>query len=434
MKLSKTIASIKGLGPRFFLLFSAGTLSDIGGFSTHAAIMLHVYNITGGNTAFMGLAALASLIPMVISAPIGGVWAEKYNRKWVMILNDLFRFPLVLVFLLVSENVWLVLGLQSLISASTAAFMPSRQAIIPELIREDQVHLGNSINGGVVSVIHALGPLLGATLYARTGTLKWIVLLDAFTYAGSALLLFGLSYAPLEKIKEAASTLLNDISAGLAYVYKEKDFLHIFILLLSVDSAIGILLPLMRPFIGDVLHGNDENYGHLIMIFGVGGILGPVVGYWAGRRFGLGLTLSTSFLLEGFLLIAFSRTTHFYTSGAVLFFWGINVFVLIPCYMSYIHSYAKPEFMGRTFSLFDLTSYGAQILGAGVVVVIGNFLPVQNLLTFAGIFYLIIVAVTFRRPGARLLRSRRGKTGAAAHAEEAPAAVGSTSLAPEEGA
>ena len=434
MKLSKTIASIKGLGRRYFLLFSAGTLSDIGGFSTHAALILHVYKITGSNKTFMGLAALATLIPMVISAPIGGVWAEKYNRKWVMILNDLVRIPLVLLLLMATDNVWVILGFQSLISASTAAFMPSRQAIIPELIRSDQVHLGNSINGGVISVVHVLGPVIGATVYARTGSLRWIVLFDAFTYAASALILSALAYAPLKKVKEAASTLFNDIFAGFAYVYKEKDFLHIFILLLSVDSAIGILIPLMRPFIGEVLHGTDENYGHLIAIFGIGGFLGPVVGYWAGKRFGLGLTLSTSFLLEGFLLIAFSRTAGLYVSGVVLFFWGINVFVLIPCYMSYIHSYARPEFMGRTFSLFDLTSYGAQILGAGVIAVIGNLLPAQNLLTFAGIFYLIIVAATFRRPGARLLRSRKGKTGAAAQTEETPAEVGSTPLAPEESA
>ncbi len=108
------------------------------------------------------------------------------------------------------------------------------------------------------------------------------------------------------------------------------------------------------------------------------------------------------------MLILFSRTTNIYASAFMLFLWGVNVFVLIPGYMSYIHSYARAEFMGRTFALFDLTFSGAQIMGAVIVVLIADRFSTPNLLTAAGLCYGAILIATYRTPGAKLLRSRRG--------------------------
>ncbi len=261
------IRKAAALGRRYYLLFSAGTLSDIGGFSTHTAIILHVYNLTGGSKSMMGVAAMSTLVPFVLAASFGGVWAEKYDRRKIMIINDIARIPLVLA-MMATGSVWGLLALQALVSASTAFFMPSRNAIIPELVRKDQVHLANTINGGVLSIVHVLGPVMGATIYAFTGGLKWIVILDAGTYAASAALLFALAYEPARKLAEASSDMFRDIAAGLLYVRREPDFFHLFILFVSVDTTIGMLVPLLRPFIDEVLHGTDENYGHLIGVFG----------------------------------------------------------------------------------------------------------------------------------------------------------------------
>jgi predicted MFS family arabinose efflux permease len=54
-------------------------------------------------------------------------------------------------------------------------------------------------------------------------------------------------------------------------------------------------VPLIRPFVSEVLHGGDQTYAWLIGAFGVGGMVAPAVGYWAGRRFGLGRVIATVF-------------------------------------------------------------------------------------------------------------------------------------------
>ncbi len=404
-----SLSSLLDLGPRYGLLFSAGLLSDIGGFSTHIALNAHIYQLSNQNVSYMGLAALASLVPWLLGSPLGGVWAESRNRRRVMIANDLFRMPLVLG-MAMTNNIWAILGIQFCLSGSTAAFNPSRQSIIPEVVKPDQIHLANTVNGGILSVVHVLGPIIGAYIYAKSGSMVWIAILNAATYGISALLLFMLPYERM-KTKEENSPkehFLVNIREGFSYVSREKDLLIILFTLMTSGAAIGILIPLLRPFVSVALNGDDIIYGQIISAFGFGGVVGPLVGYWAGRRFGMGGTISIAFALEAIILIIWSQVTNIPLSYFLLFLWGVVVFTMIPCYMSYVHTYARKEFMGRSFALFDQGHIMAQLLGAGVIAYFGKSVPTQNLLTATGVVYLVIVVLITLTEGSRLLRSRSG--------------------------
>lgn len=107
--------------------------------------------------------------------------------------------------------------------------------------------------------------------------------------------------------------------------------------------AIGLLIPLLRPFIAEVLSGNDYTYAMLIGCFGVGRAVGAAVWLLGGCRLGLGLTLTLCFVLEPLTLMVWSRISSVTGSAALLFLWGVNVFAMIPCYTSYLHTYARRE-------------------------------------------------------------------------------------------
>ncbi|GEM_PF-580755 len=404
------IASLTSLEGRFYRLFWAGALSDVGSFTTHTALVLHVYHLSGQNAAVMGVAAIANLAPLALIAPLGGVWAEKYDRRRIMIANDLARAPLVLL-MMTTDSILALLALQSLLSASTAIFLPSRNAIIPELVGREGIHLANSLNGGAMSLLHVLGPVAGATLYAATRTLRWIVLIDGATYLASAALLGAMAYRRDPSARRSHAPFLKEAYAGFRYALAEPDLRYFLLVLTTSSTAIGLLIPLLRPFVGHTLGGDDRAYGYLIAAFGLGGVVGPVTGYWAGKKLGLGRTISAAFAIEAGLMIAWSRTENFIASCAILFFWGINVFTLIPCYLSYLHTYARKDYLGRTFALFDQASFAPEVLGAALVVALGANVPAQPLLTWAGVIYLAIVATTFWTSGARVLRSRRGVAG-----------------------
>jgi len=408
--------SIRELGVPYRLLFLSGVLSDIGGFSTVTALQVHISKLTGGNAAYMGLISVATLLPMIIAAPIGGVWAERYNRRTIMVLNDLIRIPLVLL-MATTQSVWVLLVLHASICACTALFMPSRQSLIPELVPSEHLLFANSLSGGVISLVHMLGPPLGVLIYRLSGGLLGVALIEAMTYLLSALLLLRLPNRIREQSAAASGGLISEVKAGLRYVASEPDMRQIFVILVTAGVAIGLVMPLLLPFVQQVLHGNDQQYAALIFWFGLGGLIGPFVGHALGQLIGLGKTLLVCALAESVLLTAWSRAETMPLSIALLVLWGVEVFALIPCYTSYLHTYAKKEFMGRTFALFDQAVYIPQILSAMVVVLLGSKLPTQAILTTAGLCYFVIIFCSLWSKGARRLMNHDGRVPAQLLAE-----------------
>lgn len=421
--------SLRELGVPYQLLFLSGVLSDIGGFSTVTALQVHVSRLTGGNAAFMGLISVATLLPMVIAAPIGGVWAEKYNRRTVMVANDLLRIPLVLL-MATTQSVWMLLVVHAAICACTALFMPSRQSLIPEVVPSEHLLLANSLSGGVISIVHMLGPPLGVFLYRATGGLLGVAIIEAIAYLSSALLLLRLPSPAAPTKSGAASNLFGEIQAGFRYVVREPDLRQIFTILLTAGFAMGLLMPLLLPFVQTVLHGTEREYASLIFWFGLGGMVGPFVGHALGQRFGLGWTLLLCALTEALLLTIWSRIEHYPLSVALLVLWGIEVFALIPCYTSYLHTYARRDYMGRTFALFDQAVYAPQILSATLIVVLGSKLQTQAILTTAGLCYFTIIAATMWSRGARKLMANDGHAPPLHLAADAPSEQQPATTAP----
>lgn len=408
MALQSALRSASQLGRPYFLLFAAGVLADLGGFTTGTALTLHVYQLTQRNAGYMGLIALASLVPMLLAAPVGGVWAERRDRRLVMIGCDLVRIPLVLL-LMATNHVLALLALLTLVSTTTALFNPSRQSLIPALVRPEQLQLANALSGGVFSVVHTLGPPLGALLYARGGGLRWVVIFEAVLFLISIGLLVPLRVPPAKPTAGGGYNLLSDIRDGMRYVLGAPDLRQLFTILLVSGTAIGLLVPLLRPFTDQVLRVDDRGYAMLMTAFGLGGIFGPLLGYYLGRALGLGRTLTLCFMLEATLLLLWSRIPTPWLSAVLLAVWGAEVFAMVPAYMSYVHLYAKPEFLGRTFALFDQSWYAPGIVSAGAIALIGSKLPTQHILTLAGAGYLLLVVLTYFTPGARILRSRSGR-------------------------
>lgn len=394
MALQSALRSASELGRPYFLLFAAGVLADLGGFTTGTALTLHVYQLTQRNAGYMGLIALASLVPMLLAAPVGGVWAERRDRRRVMIGCDLARIPLVLL-MMATNHVLALLALLTLVSTTTALFTPSRQSLIPALVRPERLQLANALSGGVFSVVHTLGPALGALLYARGGGLRWVVIFEAVLFLLSIGLLLPLRVPPAQHAEGGTYNLLNDIRDGMRYVLSAPDLRQLFTILLVSGTAIGLLVPLLRPFTDQVLHVDDKGYAMLMTAFGLGGIFGPVLGYYLGRSLGLGRTLTLCFTLEATLLLLWSRVP--------------TLCAMVPAYMSYVQLYAKPEFIGRTFALFDQSWYAPGIVSAGVIALVGSKLPTQSIMTLAGTGYLLLVVLTYFTRGAQLLRSRSGR-------------------------
>jgi len=409
------LASLRELGRPYLLLLLASLLSDIGSYTTQTAVTLYVYRISGQSAASLGLSTLAHLLPYGLASPLGGVCAERYSRKWVMILNDALRIPLVLL-LGAAGSLPGVIGLQACVSASTAVFAPSRQSIIPELVPERHLNLANSLSGGALSLVHVLGPVLGAALYIAADGLRWAVLVDAASYAVSALLLLAIPYRRRAGA-EAGGGFVADVLGGLRYARGAPDLLQLLLLTLAAGTAVGVMMPLLRPFVSEALGGGDATYARLIGAFGAGGLVGPFLAFLAGRRLGPGRVVLLGCLAEACLMFAWTRIGHAGLSSAVLFVWGVIIFAVLPNQSTYLQAHVDREYLGRTFALLDQCTMLPQVVGAGVVILLGGSLSSPLIITGASLMYLLVAALSLSTRGGRLMRSRRPAPPAARLAE-----------------
>ena len=293
---------------------------------------------------------------------------------------------------------------QALLAGAGAVFLPARQ-VVPDLVSPDGLHRANVWNGWARAFVQIAGPLLGAWLLSLGDGLRAVLLFDAVTYLASiaALLLIG----PVPRPSGARGAgVWADLIGGLLYLRRSPDLRYIAGLSLAAGLAMGILIPLLRPFVGEALGGDDLLYGRLIAAFGIGGLLGPALALVLVRGVGLGRTILLGFLGEAVIMAVWSQLDRPMLSGAAMSLWGALILAAIPCQQTYVHVYANAAYHGRTFAVLDQAMFLPQIVGAVLIAMIGNRFSAQAILFAVALGYVLVVVATWRTPGARLLRAR----------------------------
>jgi MFS family permease len=133
---------------------------------------------------------LARFLTLFLFSPLGGVLADRYERRTILIASDLLRAVTVLGFLLVrqSQDIWLLYALTATQFALSAIFGPARSAVIANIVSEKELVTASALDSFTWSTMLALGALVGGRVTALFGAQTAFVL-DAVTYLGSAWLI-----------------------------------------------------------------------------------------------------------------------------------------------------------------------------------------------------------------------------------------------------
>src|SRR5690606_9962185 len=176
--------------PDYALLWYAQAISLIGDwFNTIVLSALVSRYSNGSGLAISGL-LLARFLPPLLVSPLAGVLLDRFDRKRLLIFSDVARFFIVLGFLLATspDRLWLIYVLSVLQFGLSALFEPGRSALMPSVVRrEDLVH-ANVLGSITWSAMLAIGGALGGLVAAVLGTTT-ALLFDAATFLISALLI-----------------------------------------------------------------------------------------------------------------------------------------------------------------------------------------------------------------------------------------------------
>ncbi|WP_202709328.1 MFS transporter [Sporosalibacterium faouarense] len=266
-----------------FGLYAVGRLvSLLGSGIQMIAIPLYILQVTGSGT-MMGIFTFLNWLPTLGIAPFAGVLGDRWNRKRIMVSMDFARGALILLlsFLAFTDNmsIMILFVCQVFISLMDAIFSSSTQAMIPELVKEDDLMRANSLIGSINSSSMIAGPVLGGIIFGFGG-IRLVFLINGISFALSAVSEMFIKYISTTESKERLSVdnVKRDFKEGFSFIRNNRNLLTLIIFFCSVNFLMNPSFAVIVPFaFKEVIRFSDQVYGILEATFMGGILLGNIV-------------------------------------------------------------------------------------------------------------------------------------------------------------
>jgi MFS family permease len=281
--------------PRARVFFAVFAQSSLGTGAAYVALLLVAYERVGSPWA-ISVVLLADLLPAMALGPVFGAAADRWSRKTCAIAADVVRAA-------AFAGVALVSGFEATVAfallagAGTGLFKPASLAALPSLVRERRLPAATALYGAIDDFGLAVGPAVAAGVLV-VGSAETILLLNAVTFAVSALILVPLRFGDVPARDSAATarpSLLSEAREGLRVIPKVKGLGPV--LLASATALVfsGLVNVAELPFVTGELGATDVQFSVLVALAGVGFVSGSLAGSAGGslevikRRYLLGL-------------------------------------------------------------------------------------------------------------------------------------------------
>ena len=360
----------------FRRLFSAGIVTVIGAGLTLFAVPVQIYALTQ-NSAYVGLAGVFALVPLVVFGLWGGAWADAMDRRVLLIIASCgLAAASLLLWLqaaLALNNVWVVLCLLSVQQAFFAINSPTRAAAIPRLLPADQLPAANSLNMTVLQFGAIVGPMLAGVLL-RWVDLSTLYLIDAITCCAPIWATFRLARMPSAGPSRFGAAAILD---ALRYVAGNTVVLMTFVV-----DLIAMVFGLPRALFPQIAHqtfGGPIAGGTTVALLSAsiaaGAVAGGVFSGWLPRIRRQGLAVVVAIVVWGVAMAGFGVSCGLANGRAGPLLWaalgflaagGAADMVSAAFRQTILQQAASDELRGRLQGVFSVVVAGGPRLADAV--------------------------------------------------------------------
>ena len=265
----------------FTLLILGQLISLFGNFILKLALSMYVLEVTGSAAIFAGILSAAT-IPTILLSPLGGILADRADRRNIMVALDALTGVTVLGAALVlsgSNAIAVISTLLILLSVLGAFETPTVQACIPTMLQGDNITKGNAVVNQVASLSYLIAPMLGGVLYAMFG-LKPVMYASVVCFFITALFecFIKLSYQRIQNQGGVLQIVKQDFLSSMQYISKEQTSISKMLLLTAFSRffVMGITIVGLPFLVRTVLGFNAKYYGAAESALAVATILGSI--------------------------------------------------------------------------------------------------------------------------------------------------------------
>lgn len=338
----------------FYTLILTQTFSLIGSQMTGIALGIWVFQDTGSATP-LALVAFFSAIPRIIAPSFAGVLADRWDRRYVMVIADIGQAVgtalLMVSFLFDNFALW-QLYVVSAIQAAFAMFQgPAFQASVTMLISDDQRDRANALQQLTGPAAGIVAPMLTGLLFAAVDV-AGVMAIDLFTFIAAMVVVMLIHIPRPEQTEEgraAQGTMWQEAQVGFRYLWDRRPLLMLLLSAMCVNFFFNMVGVLFTPYVLSRT-GSEATLGVLMSVMSAGAIVGGIImGIWGGTRPRVH-TILPGVMITGFLFGVFGITRAPVLMGLVLFGMMIPLPIINAAFTSVLQIKTPADLQGRVFS------------------------------------------------------------------------------------
>ncbi|MEA3287315.1 MAG: MFS transporter [Candidatus Marinimicrobia bacterium] len=370
-------------------------VSQAGDSITHMAVIWLMLDITGSPSQ-TGFIAFAATFPALLFGLFSGVLADYYRRRTLMLISDLARFFLILLIPVVYSigllSPWVLAVIVFAAASFGTLFNPSRDAIIPELVKTPDLFKVNALMQSTGYLAYFVGLFGAGMLLSALGIIN-LFFLDAATFMVSFVMIFLISYRRSSpRAVNFESRHLAELKKGLKYV-TIQDRRLLWIILITALNNFFIMGPAVvgTPLlIKEVWDGSGQDFAFIESSYGVGMLLATFGVYRLATRYKKGIWLMLGLIYDGLTFIPLFwvgklAIDPFWLTITIVFIHSLGIPFIQVTRTTLIHSIVPGNMQGRVFSMVNLAVIGVMSLSVALTGIMAEWISPRLIFLMIGI-------------------------------------------------
>ena len=352
---------------------------------------------------YLGVDAFAGNVPLLLFTLLGGVVADRYDRRYLLMGSQILQMccALTLTALVWTDTVTIpsILALSFTAGTAQAFGGPSFQSLIPSLVPRKTLPNAIALNSIQFNLAQSVGPLIGGLILATLG------LVGCFGLNGLSFLVVvaALAYVSIPAPNQAnRKPVLEELKGGLLYVGRGGALLSLTVLAVATTS-LGLPIRAFLPVFAD----DPNTLSQMMAALGTGAVVGALIVAWLGTFNKMGLTLLSVIIAFGGLIAAFALTPVGVISYIILFFIGVALLIVFSLTASLVQLTVPDELRGRVMSIYLTAFRGGMPLGSlvtGYIVASIPWATIESIIAVnGGLLALVATYFLIRSHGIREL-------------------------------
>ncbi|HZX06186.1 MFS transporter [Kribbella sp.] len=386
------------LGADFRKIFPAAIISNLGDGAMLAAGPLLVASITT-RPAAVGAAAFIQQLPWLLFALFSGVLVDRLDRRLMIVAADIFR-ALVLValgaaVLLHTAPLWAIYTALFLLGTTETLADNASGALLVSAVPKEHLGQANARLFASGTVLQQLGgPPLGALLFAAGAGIPLVF--DAVTFAAAAALVARVAVRPPLPEPSARAALLHEVREGVRWLWQHSGVRTLALSILVMNVTFCAAFATWVLFARERLGLSDTQFGLLVSVGAVGGVLGMPTYHFLEPRVGSVTLLRVGLIIETAIHLILALTRNPWVAGATMAVFGVHA-VVWGIVSTTTRQLATPDqLMGRVNSVYLLASAGGAAIGSALGGVLAQRFGLAAPFAIAFVAMVVMTAVAWR--------------------------------------